>query len=212
MYPINLMLSDRFVLVVGGGHIALRKIKRLLKESCKITVIAPEAIEEIEELARKEAVYWEKKFYSAEDSKNFSLVISCTGNQKVAETISEESKKYHFLYNASDFPELGNCTLPAHVEKGSIGISISTGGKSPAISKMLMNRVKDAIPEHMDEWLERVSKVRDTLKKEIHDSKIREKFWAIVAEEKVMSLVESGKIDEAEEYLRHAISSIRVES
>lgn len=212
MYPINLILNDRFVLVVGGGHIALRKIKRLLKESCKITVMAPEVVDEIEDLARKKAVYWEKKFYSAEDSKNFSLVISCTGNQKVAEMISEESKKYHFLYNASDFPSLGNCTLPAHTEKGSIGISISTNGKSPAISKMLINRVKNAIPENMDRWLERVSVLRETLKTEIHDSKIREKFWAIVTEEKVMSLVESGKIDEAEEYLRHAISSIRVES
>ena len=51
MYPVNLKVEGIPCLVIGGGHIALRKIRKLLKEKALITVLAPEACSEIGDMA-----------------------------------------------------------------------------------------------------------------------------------------------------------------
>ena len=43
-YPINVDLSGRRVLVVGGGEVAARKVAGLLRAGAIVTVVAPEAV------------------------------------------------------------------------------------------------------------------------------------------------------------------------
>ena len=61
MYPVNLKVEGIPCLVIGGGHIALRKIRKLLKEKALITVLAPEACSEIGDMAVNKDIQLEKK-------------------------------------------------------------------------------------------------------------------------------------------------------
>ena len=139
MYPVNLKVEGIPCLVIGGGHIALRKIRKLLKEKALITVLAPEACSEIGDMAVNKDIQWEKRTYTANDWNGYQIVITAAGRRDVAEDIRKESIAHGFLYNAADFPELGNYTIPASFRTGGIQIAVSTDGRSPAMSLSLIH-------------------------------------------------------------------------
>ena len=47
LYPLFHKLENRRVTLVGGGSVALRRIRRLLTAGARVTVISPEALEEL---------------------------------------------------------------------------------------------------------------------------------------------------------------------
>lgn len=209
MYPVNLKMTGVPCLIIGGGHIGERKIRKLLSEKAAVTVLAPEVSEEIGQMIREGKVHWEKRNYEAGDCLDFRFVVTATGVRQIAEAVRQEAAERGFLYNAADFPELGNCFLPAGFRKGNIEVAVSTGGKSPAVARFLKTRLAEAVPDALSDWLDRVTRIRAELKRDIADSRIRENFWETVFDEKVLSLVYAGKLDEAEEYIRHAVGSLR---
>ena len=54
--PIVLSLSLQKILIVGGGRVALQKLKTLLKFNCAITVVAAETHYLIKKLAAKKKI------------------------------------------------------------------------------------------------------------------------------------------------------------
>ena len=46
-YPVVLNLTGRRCIIVGGGRVAERKAKRLIESGAAVTVIAPEATENL---------------------------------------------------------------------------------------------------------------------------------------------------------------------
>ena len=211
LYPINIRLEGVPCLVIGGGHVALRKIKKLLLAHAKVTVLAPVIEESISLLWKGNQLQWRKKWYEEGDCIGYRMVVTACGNSSVAEAVGKESEKEHFLYNASDFPHLGNCYLPASFTKGGIHISVSTEGRSPAMAKYVKKWLSEVIPDELGEWLDRVSQIRVELKEQMGNSQMRETFWRMVFDESVMHLVIEGKLDEAEECVRHAIGCFRSE-
>lgn len=51
-FPLFLEMKDRPCLVVGGGKVALRKVRALLDCGAAVTVIAPEILPELAEIGR----------------------------------------------------------------------------------------------------------------------------------------------------------------
>ena len=212
MYPINIKAQGLPCLVIGGGHVALRKIKKLISEGADVTVIAPEVIEAIALLAEEGKVRWKRSYFQEGDCEGYQLVITAAGAKEVAKKVQKAALEDHFLYNAADFPPLGNCSLPAAFSAGGIEIAVSTNGRSPAMARYVKGWVARQIPDAFGLWLDRVSEIREELKKEIGDSDRREAFWRAAFAPDIMGLVIEGKVDEAEECVRHAIGSIRAES
>ncbi len=212
MYPVNLQLQGAPCLIIGGGHVALRKVTKLLKEKADVTVLSPEACEDIRQLAEAGKLRWISRAYQEKDCLGYRLVVTACGIRGVAEEVHQAAEKEYFLYNASDFPPLGNCQLPASFETGGLQFTISTRGRSPAMSKYVKEWLRKEIPEDFGAWLDRVSAIREELKEEVHSSQSREKFWHVVFRDEVMHLVMEGKIDEAEECVRHEIGRFRAES
>ena len=44
LYPVNLKAAGLRALVIGGGHVALRKVKKLIAEGADVTILAPEVV------------------------------------------------------------------------------------------------------------------------------------------------------------------------
>ncbi|WP_296954055.1 bifunctional precorrin-2 dehydrogenase/sirohydrochlorin ferrochelatase [uncultured Dialister sp.] len=212
MYPVNIKIRDMSCLVIGGGHIALRKVNKLLQEGAAVTVLAPVLSEELMELYRKNCIHWKQTFYQPGDTEGYHFVVTACGIRDVAEQVRKESLRNFFLYNGADFPSLGNCSLSACFEKGGIGFAISTNGRSPAMAKYIKTWLEDEIPSSFGAWLDRVSVIREELPDELSSSRVRECFWHSVFSDQVMNLVLSGNLDEAEECVRHAIGRFRTES
>src|SRR2546423_12490393 len=63
-YIACLRLTGRRCLVVGGGPIGLEKVEGLLACEGDVTLIAPEAVDELRELADEGSIRWEQREYA----------------------------------------------------------------------------------------------------------------------------------------------------
>ena len=136
-YIACLKLTGRRCLVVGGGEIALEKVEGLLACDGDVTVVAPEAVEAVADLAREGSVRWERRAYEPADLEGSFLVIAATSDTDVNIGVYEDAERRAMLVNVVDVPPLCNFILPAIVRTGPLAIAISTAGASPALAKRI---------------------------------------------------------------------------
>lgn len=146
-FPVNLNLAGRPVLVVGGGRIAYRKVEQLLAADAEITVLSPQFVDEFHALP----VTLVQREYVAGDVANFRLIITATGNMAVDQQIFDECESRGIWVNSADDPDRCSFTLPAALRRGSLMVTVSTGGASPALASWLRSHLELAIvPEFAD--------------------------------------------------------------
>ena len=162
MYPVNIKMDGRACLVIGGGHVAQRKVCTLLEEKAAVTVIAPEVCSGLEALFREGRISWRRESYEAPMCGGFCMVVTAAGDKEVALSVQKEAERKGFLYNAADFPALGNCHIPARIKKEGLMVTVSTEGRSPAMAKYVKNWLALEIPDAYGQWLDRMGAVSYT--------------------------------------------------
>ena len=166
-YPVMLDLKNKEVLVVGAGKVAYRKIKNLIKDKAKITVVSNEFLEEFESLN----VNLIKDCYNEKYLKGKFLVIAATSNNKVNEKIAKDAKENSILCNVVDNKDISDFITPAVVSKEEVLISISTNGKYPALSKYIRKDLEDRYSKYTKEYLELLETLRLEVIKRNEDDK-----------------------------------------
>jgi precorrin-2 dehydrogenase/sirohydrochlorin ferrochelatase len=146
-YIACLRLSGRRCLVVGGGEVGLEKVEGLLACGGDVTLVAPEAVEPLRELAEEGSIAWERRHYRPEDLEGTFIAIAATGEADVNIRVFEDAESRAMLVNVVDVPPLCNFILPAIIRTGPLAIAISTAGASPALAK----RIRDEIAEEYGE-------------------------------------------------------------
>src|SRR4029079_7568178 len=66
-YIACLRLSGRDCLVAGGGDVRLEKVESLPSCARKVTLVAPEAIDELQALAAEGSIAWERRGFAEAD-------------------------------------------------------------------------------------------------------------------------------------------------
>ena len=145
LYPVNLNIENRLCLVVGGGRVALRKALGLLAAGARVRVISPGLVSELLRLARSGAVEWFERPFVEGDLQGVLLVFAATNDRSVQILVETEAKKHHVLLNSADAPVESDFHVPAHFRRGPMIVSVSTGGGSPALAKMLRKQLEQTI-------------------------------------------------------------------
>jgi len=146
-YIACLKLSGRRCLVVGGGEIGLEKVEGLLACDGDVTLVAPEAVPELEALAREGSIRWDRRAYVPADLEGTFMVIASTNSTDVNIRVYEDAEKRAMLVNVVDVPPLCNFILPAILRTGPLAIAISTAGASPALAKRMKAEVAELFGE-----------------------------------------------------------------
>jgi siroheme synthase-like protein len=147
-YIACLRLTGRRCVVIGGGDVGLEKVEGLLACEGDVTLVAPDAIEPLQELAREGSIRWERRGYAGpQDLEGVFMVIACTDDTDVNIGIYEDAERRAMLVNVVDVPPLCNFILPAIVRTGPLAIAISTAGASPALAKRMKREVSELFGE-----------------------------------------------------------------
>ena len=147
-YIACLKLGGRRCVVVGGGDVGLEKVEGLLACDGDVTLIAPDAIESLQELEREGSIRWERREYAGiEDLEATFIAIAATDDTDVNIRIYEDAERRAMLVNIVDVPPLCNFILPAIVRTGPLAIAISTAGASPALAKRIRDEIADEYGE-----------------------------------------------------------------
>jgi siroheme synthase-like protein len=135
-YPVTLDISGRPCLVVGGGPVAARKARGLLECGAKVTVIAPSLASDMEALLpRLHAV--ERRPYREGDVASYRLAVTATGLPDVDGAVHADAETSGVWINSADDRAHSSFILPAVVRDGTVTVSVSSGGRSPALSSWL---------------------------------------------------------------------------
>ena len=119
-FPLFVDLRGKRVLVVGGGGVAFRRIRKLTEFGCQITVIAPELSEKLDEKA-----HWEAREWRSGDCAGYELVLAATNDHTVNRMVGLEAKSLGIPVNVCDAPEACDFYFPAIARKGPVVAGIT---------------------------------------------------------------------------------------
>jgi uroporphyrin-III C-methyltransferase/precorrin-2 dehydrogenase/sirohydrochlorin ferrochelatase len=161
--PICMSLSERRCLVVGGGHVALRKIDTLLNYEVDITVIAPEVDDKIDYYASKNSLKLIKREYKSPEATEYGLVISASDNMEVNHQVAEDSRKAAVPVNVVDKPSLCDFIFPAVIRRDCLSVAVSSDGKAPFLSGHIRLILENIFPAN---W-EKVAKMAAEFRRKV---------------------------------------------
>jgi siroheme synthase-like protein len=147
-YIACIKLTGRPCVVVGGGPVGLEKVEGLLACDANVTLVAPDAVAELRELADEGSITWHQRAYAGpSDLEGMFIAIAATDDTDLNIRVFGDGEKRAMLTNVVDVPPLCNFILPAIWRQGPLAVAISTAGASPALAKRMKREIGDAYGE-----------------------------------------------------------------
>ena len=126
--------------MLGGGREGARKVRGLLDQNCKITVMCSRLnryLFQLKEQGRIEVVKTKIKDASVLDNyNNLFLVLASTNDKLLNRMIVEKARSMHLFVYAVDDPAISDFSYASIINiEGIMQVAISTSGKSPIMSR-----------------------------------------------------------------------------
>lgn len=187
-YPIALKIKNRKCLVVGGGRVALRKVKGLLHCGAQVGVVSREIKGEMRSLLADGQIRYLGPRYHSSQLNRCLLVFAATDSASLNAQISRDARRKGLLVNAADRPELCSFHLPAVLRRGSVSIGITTGGKSPALARELKEYLERNLPRDLGDAAVFLGRMRPLVRQKYPDQQQRAVVFKRMAKAVLSSL------------------------
>ncbi|MDP3003789.1 MAG: bifunctional precorrin-2 dehydrogenase/sirohydrochlorin ferrochelatase [Bacteroidales bacterium] len=145
--PVVLDISNKKIMIIGGGRIALQKLLALLPFTDNITILSKEICEKIRQTCYTQII----KEYHPGDLQHYSIVYACTNNREVNAQIKTHASKLGILVNVVDDPSLCDFISPAVFKKDYLTIAVSSNGVNVKKAIEWRNKIKHLIENDTDE-------------------------------------------------------------
>ena len=206
MYAMNLNLTNRICIVLGGGQVAFRKILPLIESGAIVKIIAPEICKNIRQL--KNQVEWISQKFSKDLLTHGTLFFAATNDPSINDLASIRARELGMFVNNATNPDYSDFSVPSTIHRKNFQIAISTNNLSPAFSRFIRQKLESEFPESISDFLERLNLIRKETRSKIPKSEDRIKFWREIFESKgdlILKLLRQGNIDQAEEIFKYAL-------
>ncbi|MBI1878245.1 MAG: bifunctional precorrin-2 dehydrogenase/sirohydrochlorin ferrochelatase [Chloroflexi bacterium] len=192
-YPVNLVLENKRVVLIGAGQEIARKIPDLLETGARVRVIAPAAHPVVRGYAEAGKIEWLTRRYQPGDLAGACLVIAAAGDQGVHEAVWAEGTANGQLVNVMDVMPQCNFHAASVVRQGQLTIAIGTGGAAPALAATLRKQFEKGFGPEYAEFLEYAQALRPVVAERIPDFKRRTEFWYALIESHAIALLRQGE-------------------
>jgi len=165
-YPIFLNISGKRCVVVGGGQVALRKVKVLLEHRASVEVISPDACPELNKLAEDGEISVLPRSYRAGDLEGVCIVIAATGDKGINLEVAQEARRKVALVSVVDDQGNSDFIAPSYVRRGDITIAVSTAGRTPALARKIRTRLEEDFGDEYASLARLIGEVRTEIKRQ----------------------------------------------
>lgn len=164
-YPIMIDIHDRKIVIVGGGKVAYRKSKNLLKYGGKVIILSPETIDDFKKLKDiyKDKLQFVCNKYEKVYIEDAFLVIAATSSSLVNQEISKDCKKLNILSNIVDSKEDCDFITTSIINNDNLTISICTMGSFPYLSKKIRIDMEEKYKKFDKKYIDVLEEIRNII-------------------------------------------------
>jgi siroheme synthase-like protein len=141
--PISLNVTNKKILLIGGGKVATHKGSIMARFVSNVTVISPDFTDEIRQLP---FTFIEKE-YEKKDLEGFFLVYVCTGDHNLNSRIKADAEELDILTSVCDAPMLCDFVSPAIHKEGHVTISVGSNAQNVYQSVAIRNQITQLITD-----------------------------------------------------------------
>ena len=193
------------MVLIGGGTVATRKARLLLRAGANLTVVAPEISTELEQQIADHGGVWQQSRYRETDIHGKKLVVAATPDSVTNEQVYRDATALSLPVNVVDAPHLCSFIFPSIVDRDPLLIAISSSGKSPVLARILRRKIEALIPTAYGRLADFAGRFRQLVKQSIPEETPRRLFWEQAMEGALAERVLAGRDDEAEALLRERL-------
>lgn len=159
-FPMFVELKNRPCLVVGGGQVALRKIKVFTDFGAQVQVVAREILPEIFEM---ENVVCKHRCFEEKDLNGQQFVVVATDDMELNHRVSMACKKEKIPVNVVDRPSECSFIFPAYLKEGEVVAAFSSGGQSPVVTQYLKEQIRPVMTNLLGELAACLGNLRESV-------------------------------------------------
>lgn len=145
LYPLTLNLTNKRVLVVGAGRVALRKLQGLVDTGAQITVVSPEVLPEILALPNLEII---KRPFQASDTQHAHIIYAATNDQQVNNAVARTIQHWQW-FDDTAVAANSNFHTPAVIREKGLVVAISTEQRNPSLAKQIKQKITEFLLKSM---------------------------------------------------------------
>src|SRR5947207_6265229 len=201
-YPIFIDVEDHDVVIIGGGEVCARKAETMLRYGARVTIVSPSFTDDIESWARDGKLTLRRKRYETADLDGASIVIASTDDTAVNEQVAADARARKLPVNVVDVTPLCEFIVPAIIDKGSVQIAVSTGGKSPALARTLKEDLIRLVGNEYAEVNDVLGTLREGAKRVLPTDVDRKRFFDSIIAAGILDMIREGRRREAYETIR----------
>ncbi|MDI9347312.1 MAG: uroporphyrinogen-III C-methyltransferase [Methylacidiphilales bacterium] len=164
MFLLGLKLEECSITIIGGGVVALSKLRTVLQFQGKPRIIAPIILKEIVLLANEYSLPVEQCKWECSSKPKALLTIVATDSQEINQGIAFEIKKSGALVVAADNIENSNCSFVALIKRANMTIGISSSGVAPVLAQTIKKRIEELFATHLEDLITILASARVTIK------------------------------------------------
>jgi precorrin-2 dehydrogenase/sirohydrochlorin ferrochelatase len=204
---VDLNLKGKHAVVIGGGTEGVRKVKGLLGQDCKITVISNRVNRFLTEqagLGKIELVKARLRDASILDNyPDAFLILAATDDKELNRRLVEKGREMRAFVYAADDPPISDFSYASIVNiEGVMQVAISTSGKSPIMARKVRIRaeriLRRIIRKEDIENAKLQEFARQAARPKIKTVGERKEFlYSLVNDRKIQNLIKEDRIEDA---------------
>lgn len=204
--PIMLNVEGKLATVVGGGKVALRKVRTLLESGARVRVVSKVPCEDLKQLANDGAIELIEDEYDSAHLEGAFIAFACTDDPSVNRAVASDANSIGVLVNVADDASLCAFTMPAAFRRGLITVSVDTSGASPALAVILRDELASVVGEEHERLAQLLLEMRHEIKAAISEPGMRTLALREALRRGILQLLKSGDVNEATKTLRQVIN------
>jgi uroporphyrin-III C-methyltransferase / precorrin-2 dehydrogenase / sirohydrochlorin ferrochelatase len=146
LYPSGLRLTGRRVVVVGGGHVAQRRVPQLISVGADVHVVSPEVTPAIEGMVGAGEITWHERGFAADDLDQTWYVIAATDDHDVNEEVSAAADARRIFCVRSDDATRATAWTPAVGRHAGVTVAV-LGQREPQRSAAVRDEILEGLRE-----------------------------------------------------------------
>ncbi|CAM3594840.1 siroheme synthase [Parendozoicomonas haliclonae] len=210
--PLFLDVKNQRCLVVGGGDVALRKIRLLHSAGARLRVVAPEIRKEVYAFLSGSHHELKERAFHPDDLGGVALVIASTDNHAVNQQVAERAKQQGVFVNVIDAPEAGNAIVPAIIDRSPVMVAVSTSGTTPVLARLLREQLESVLPNGLGQLAALAGEYRGLVKARFDSIHDRRHFWEETLTSDVAEQVYAAQLEQARSTLEQRLAGAELSS